>query len=273
LGKALPPSTYAQEGAAAKGNPINLALDAFDFKRGQPLDAQPLATGTVQQRAAYGNYVLGVYMQAAGFPLTKTLTAANTYAYASRAKYTENNGPMDSTYTSIPAANVTNITNGFNAQAMEAHAAINTSGKRTRMKTFFRKKSAIRVLLLMVICIVVGCKNSQNVWSVQVKSPDGKMVATAKTSDESGPGTDFVQTTVYLNWTSNKNSPTMILAFSDGPSGSDGMKVWLNWLTSNHLEVDYKGKRNFDFQAIKFGPVDISVRDLSSSANANSPKQ
>jgi hypothetical protein len=69
---------------------------------------------------------------------------------------------------------------------------------------------------------------------------------------------------VYLNWATNKNPPTMILAFSDGPPGPDGMKVGMNWLSPTHLELTYKGQRNLDFQAIKFGSVDITVRDLSS---------
>jgi len=127
--------------------------------------------------------------------------------------------------------------------------------------------------LIVVISVVVsGCK-APTTWSAESRSSDGKMIATAKTLDESGPGTNFVQTTVFLNWAANKNAPTMILAFSDGPSGPDGMKVWLNWLTPNHLEVDYKGKRNFDFQAIKFGPVDISLRDLLSPEDGKSSHQ
>jgi hypothetical protein len=96
------------------------------------------------------------------------------------------------------------------------------------------------------------------------------MIATAKTFNNAGPGTNFVQTTVYLNWTANQNSPTMILAFSDGPAGPDGMKVWMNWRTATHLELAYKGKRELDFEAIKFGPVDISVRDLFSEPKSDS---
>ena len=83
------------------------------------------------------------------------------------------------------------------------------------------------------------------------------------TLNESGPGTDFVQTTVFLNWTKNKNPTTMILAFSDGPAGSEGMKVGMNWLTMKHLELTYKGACAFDFQAVKCDGIYISARDLS----------
>ena len=58
----------------------------------------------------------------------------------------------------------------------------------------------------------------------------------------------------------------MILAFSDGPAGPDGMKVWMNWLTPTHLELTYKGQRTFDFQAVRCDGIDISVRDVSSGA-------
>ena len=110
---------------------------------------------------------------------------------------------------------------------------------------------------------LAGCKTVPS-WSAESQSPDGKMFATARTIDDSGPGTDFIQTTVYLNWKTNKNSPAMILAFSDGPSDPDGMKVGMNWLSSTHLELTYKGQRNLDFQGARFGPVAITVRDLSS---------
>ena len=57
------------------------------------------------------------------------------------------------------------------------------------------------VLLLIVLnCVLTsGCK-APITWSAESRSSDGKMIATAKTVDNSGPGTDFIQTTVYLNW-------------------------------------------------------------------------
>ena len=47
---------------------------------------------------------------------TTALSAGNTYAFLSGAKYGSSNGPMDPHYGSLPAANVTNIRNGYNAQ-------------------------------------------------------------------------------------------------------------------------------------------------------------
>ena len=85
------------------------------WPQGHYLDAQPLASGNALQRAAYGNYVFGVYMAAADVPLRLALNRANAYA-ANSSSYGPLNGQMDPNYPSLPAANVANITNGFNAQ-------------------------------------------------------------------------------------------------------------------------------------------------------------
>jgi RHS repeat-associated protein len=119
-GRALPPSAYAQSGQAALANPSNFYLDvAMGFPRGSYLDAQPLASGTRFQNQAYGNYVYGVYMQAAGFSLYQTLSDAEAYAAYSKVwNWNQYSGDqMDPNYTLLPAASVTNITNGYNAQA------------------------------------------------------------------------------------------------------------------------------------------------------------
>jgi hypothetical protein len=119
MGRALPPSAYASAGKTASNNPVTSTLDLTKgFKIGGYLDAQPLASGNVYDRAAYGNYVYGVYMAAAGFPLTVTLAGADGIA-ATHKMWNPNqyNGrQMDGTWGSLPAANVANITAGYNAQ-------------------------------------------------------------------------------------------------------------------------------------------------------------
>lgn len=114
-GRALPPSAYAAQGQAANGSLVNFTLDVtMGFPRGDFRDAQPLASGNPLQREAYGNYAFGVYMAAAGVPLSAALSGGNAYAFFSGAQYPGRQ--MDSNYPSLPAANVANITNGFNAQ-------------------------------------------------------------------------------------------------------------------------------------------------------------
>jgi hypothetical protein len=114
-GNAMSPGQYSAAGAAAAAaGPIPfVAISAAGFPRGSYLDAQTKASGNVFQKAAYGNYSFGVYMASAGIPYGLTMEAANTFAMFSQ--YTIKNGPMDPVYTNLPNANVTNITNGFNA--------------------------------------------------------------------------------------------------------------------------------------------------------------
>ena len=117
---AADPSLYAAAGQQASNNPLQSAMDFSQFPRRGLLDAQPsiavpgapnIGPGA---SPAYGNYVFGVYMRAAGFPLSMTLDAGDWYAKLSHANYGAQ--ALDSTYTHIPSANVTNITDGYNAQ-------------------------------------------------------------------------------------------------------------------------------------------------------------
>src|SRR5437867_9774179 len=113
--------------------------------------------------------------------------------------------------------------------------------------------SSLNPLLPMIFLAGVfmwGCK-AQPTWSAEARSPDGKMIATASTFEQSGFGTGWVQTTVYLNWTAGSQPKMLILAFSKGPSAPGGMSVEMKWLSPTHLELTYKGKRPLDFQAVK----------------------
>jgi RHS repeat-associated protein len=101
--------TVAGEGSPGTAS-IFMALGIFEWRRGAQLDAQPLGASR-----AYANYVFGVGFAAAGFPLSFTLWGANTFAAVSGATYTSAAGPMDASYTALPAANVQNITHGWNA--------------------------------------------------------------------------------------------------------------------------------------------------------------
>lgn len=133
----------------------------------------------------------------------------------------------------------------------------------------------LKTILLVIVSACTwmsGCKASPT-WSAESRSPDGKMIATASTFEQSGFGTGWVQTTVYLNWTKGAQPKMLILAFSDGPSVPGGMNVGMDWLSPTHLELTYQGGRPLDFQAAKAGGVDISVHVLpgkASSANAAS---
>jgi len=80
------------------------------FKRGWPLDAQVIYGGS----QAYANYAYGVYMCAAGYPLSAALAGANSYGthFSKYAAGTQ----MDPNYPAIPASNVANIIKGCKDQ-------------------------------------------------------------------------------------------------------------------------------------------------------------
>jgi hypothetical protein len=137
------------------------------------------------------------------------------------------------------------------------------------MTTRRNSLTAVRKLILCTvfgICVpAFGCTGPATTWSVEVRSPDGKMIAHARTVEPSGIGTGEIGTFVDLNWTSGSQSPTVVLAFSDGAGQPGGDKsVGINWLSPTHLELTYKGQRTIDFEAVKCYGVDISVRNLSS---------
>ncbi len=105
---------------------------------------------------------------------------------------------------------------------------------------------------------------SETIWSAEARSPDGSRLASARTVANSGFGTGYIWTAVYLNWTKGSRSPIEILELSeDFEKPVDEISVDMKWLTATHLELTYKGHRTLNFQAVKCAGVDISVRDLS----------
>ncbi len=120
--------------------------------------------------------------------------------------------------------------------------------------------------LVVGVCVLVfGCRGSEKIWSAEARSPDGKMLATARTIAQSGFGTGYIGTIVYLNWSKGSQPPMEILGLSGGTEAPGATSVEMKWLTSTHLELTYKSPRTLDFQAVKCDGVDISVRDLSNS--------
>ncbi|MGA3171954.1 MAG: RHS repeat-associated core domain-containing protein [Chthoniobacteraceae bacterium] len=122
-GNSPSPSVYQQRGqqannmmnsfdpygmSSAAGELYNMA-ELAQFARGGALDAQAFGGST-----AYANYVFGVYMGASGATLSQTLDAANDYA-AGFSSYPSNT-QMDLNYPNTPAANIANMTNGYNDQ-------------------------------------------------------------------------------------------------------------------------------------------------------------
>jgi hypothetical protein len=80
-----------------------------------------------------------------------------------------------------------------------------------------RKSVLLLVLGFTVGVSLSGCQDSSMVWSAEARSPDGKMIARARTIRPSGIGTGDFGTFVDLNWTSGSQAPTVVLPFPKAP--------------------------------------------------------
>jgi hypothetical protein len=126
---------------------------------------------------------------------------------------------------------------------------------------------SFRTLALFVVAIVwlatSSCSNSEQTWLAQVRSPDGKFVATARTLQPGGWGTSSPpETSVDLNWTTGSQKPAEILQFVGDVDQPDNMKVGMVWLSPTQLEITYKPKRIIQFQAVRCFNVDITAREI-----------
>lgn len=134
-----------------------------------------------------------------------------------------------------------------------------------------RRLSIAFIFLVVLYVGMTGCRGgSEKLWAANVKSPDGKWVAKAQTVAQSGFGTGYIGTKVYLNWTEGSQPDVQILGLSyeyEIPRGITN--VDMKWITPEHLDITYKGNASVVFQAIKCGGIDISIRDTSAPSSSS----
>lgn len=117
------------------------------------------------------------------------------------------------------------------------------------------------VACLLPTILIASCNYDSKVWSLELKSPDGKHVAYARSDIYRGFGTDGAQTTVDLNWTEGSQKPVGILTLPDAPSvPQQKTVVQMKWLSPTDLELDYSGKEEPLFQAVKCYGVNIVLK-------------
>ena len=119
-------------------------------------------------------------------------------------------------------------------------------------------------LIIVGVCVLLSaCRDNPTIISsAEVRSHDGRWIASTRTDQYSGPGNAGLYTTVELRRTSGQQSPTEILLFDQQETGEITLKV--NWLTPTHLEIAYTKHPVIDFQVVKCAGIEISVRNLSS---------
>lgn len=110
--------------------------------------------------------------------------------------------------------------------------------------------------------VLAGCsKGTDIIWSSKEISPDGVWIATAKTSQNAGPGTASVSTEVDLTSAHSAYPPFIILGFTNTTAYPVGVTaVKMKWITNSHLDVIYNSDAVLEFQAIKASGVTITAR-------------
>jgi hypothetical protein len=148
--------------------------------------------------------------------------------------------------------------------------AMKTSGSTIR----FAYQQTTFLVMAVLLILANGCKSgSESLWSATAASPDGKWIAKGQSVAQSGFGTGYIGTRVYLNWPQGSQPDVQILGLSyeyELPKGIT--KVDMRWLNNTHLELAYRGNPSVTFQAIKCGGVDITLQDVSSQSGSQSPK-
>jgi len=126
------------------------------------------------------------------------------------------------------------------------------------------------LLTLVFSCAILssGCSPRPS-WTAEVTSPDGRALASARTLDQGGfaIASAWPETIVYLRWNSGSRPSEKIISLVDGPDNPNPAKVVMTWISPNHLEVGYFGPRTIEFQAVKYGTVDITLRDINAKQN------
>jgi hypothetical protein len=122
------------------------------------------------------------------------------------------------------------------------------------------------VTAVLSVLILLGCNDGRTTWSEEVRSPDGRWLATAKSQEWGGPGTAYDGTSVYLQWAKRPQTAVKVLSFSHNYLTMDLRLVWVN---PNHLHVTYGPNPKAGdhvsvvFQAVKYGDVEISLEPAS----------
>jgi hypothetical protein len=101
-----------------------------------------------------------------------------------------------------------------------------------------------RVLLLIAWGLLSACRASDKTWFLDLRSLDGKHIATGRSDVYGGFGTDAAQTTVALNWTSGSQSAISILVLPDAPQKpGDPSLLDMKWLSPAVLQLTYTGNQ------------------------------
>ena len=124
-------------------------------------------------------------------------------------------------------------------------------------------------LTVLLVTLAIGCRDAKTISAAESQSPDGQWIALARTDQYSGPGTAGILSTVSLRQVKGRQDRIEVLQLSHDTISVD---LKMNWITPSHLEITYRQPASVDFQAIKCGGIDVSVRALSNAGTNTSTR-
>jgi hypothetical protein len=129
------------------------------------------------------------------------------------------------------------------------------------------------IAALAHLALLASCYVNPTVWKQEVRSPDGAWIATARTDQEGGFGSAWVETTVSIrkvNRTVNHGKPFDVFSYPGGGSIPKSYVVsnenadpnlQIVWLTPRHLQITHLSAVNFDLEVVRFADIDISYAE------------
>jgi hypothetical protein len=142
-----------------------------------------------------------------------------------------------------------------------------SDGAQTDMRANPITRYMRNVLAVTVVLGIAGLSSScgtstEITWSSQAVSPDGNWTATAMTEGTSGPGNNYLGTTVYLKRTNARSRGYEVLGYpEDTSTWARGKAVLaLRWRDRSTLQITFKQIPKLQLQVCKYGDIDISVQ-------------
>lgn len=116
--------------------------------------------------------------------------------------------------------------------------------------------------LILGACLSSCGTSTETTWSSEAVSPDGNWTATATTEGTSGPGNNYLGTSVYLKKTGARGRGYEVLGYpEDTSTWARGKAVLaLRWRDNSALEIYFKRIPKVDLQVCKYGDIDILVQ-------------
>ena len=123
---------------------------------------------------------------------------------------------------------------------------------------------------VVLISLLSGCRNNPTVWKMDVRSPDGAWIATARTDQWGGFGSAWVETVVSIrkmDGTVNRGAPFDILSYPGGGTiprtyvlsdENADQNLQIRWTSARHLGVTHHTVIEPDLMVVRFSDVDIS---------------